>query len=196
MISVGVTGGIGTGKTIFCKELENLGAEVVYADDLAREMMVYDSDLRKKLIQTFGDETYFKDGSLNKSYLIEQAFHKNRVEDLNEIVHPALRSKTIELILKAEKSGKPLFVIEAAVLLNKGRPDHLDKIILIKSDREKQIDRVKSRDGVTAVDVISRMNKQPDFDKIEHFADHIIYNNGTINDLKAKAKDIFSQLTD
>lgn len=195
MISAGVTGGIGTGKTIFCKELEKLGAEVVYADDLAKDMMVKDSGLREKLKKTFGENTYFEDGSLNKVHLIEQAFDSNRVEELNEIVHPALRKKTDELIQKARKNGKPLFVIEAAVLLNKGRPDHLDKIILIKSTREKQIQRVTKRDTSSEKAVISRMNKQPDFEKIEHLADFVIMNNGTTDDLKVKAREMFTRLT-
>ncbi len=195
MISAGVTGGIGTGKTIFCRELDELGAEVVYADDLAKDMMVKDPDLREKLINAFGKNTYLEDGSLNKAHLIEQAFESDRVEELNEIVHPALRKKTEDLIQKAKNNGKPLFVIEAAVLLNKGRPDHLDKIILIKSTREMQIQRVTKRDAASAKEVVSRMNKQPDFDKIEHLADFVILNNGTIDDLKVKARELFTRLT-
>lgn len=194
MISAGVTGGIGSGKTTLCELFEKLGAEVVYADELARRMMETDDSLRAKLKTVFGEETYNSDGTLNRPHLIRQAFRLNRVEELNEIVHPALRVKTIELIKKAKERGAPLFVLEAAVLLNKGRPDHLDKIILVKSRKENRMERVKQRDRVSEEDIIARMDKQPDFDRLHHLADYVIENDGDIAGLEKKAEELFHQL--
>ena len=103
MISVGITGGIGSGKTTVASIWESLGATVVYADDLAKQLMQTDPDLKRKLSETFGEETYHSDGSLNKPHLIKEAFHKNRVEELNSIVHPAIRIEAKDLIKKAER---------------------------------------------------------------------------------------------
>ena len=194
MISVGVSGGIGSGKTTVCREFEKLGAVVIYADDLAKRMMAEDRSLREKLIDAFGSETYKDDGSLNKPHLIEEAFNKNRVEELNAIVHPALRRKTEELINKYQHEGAELFVIEGAVLLNNGRPEHLDKMILVLSNRDDQVERVKERDGSGEDEIISRMEKQPDFYSLTGLADIIIKNHGTLGDLRKKAAEVYQTL--
>jgi dephospho-CoA kinase len=83
MIKVGITGGIGSGKSTVCKEWEKLGAVVFYADDEAKKLMVTDRLSRQKLTDAFGPQTYKADGSLNKAHLIEEAFIKGRVEELN-----------------------------------------------------------------------------------------------------------------
>jgi len=105
MIKVGVTGGIGSGKTTLCEEWEKLGAFVVYADDLAKEIMVKDKLLVAKIKSIFGEESYFSDGSLNRSYLAKEAFENNRVDELNKIVHPVLWETTEALALDKEKKG-------------------------------------------------------------------------------------------
>lgn len=194
MISAGITGGIGSGKSTICRELEKLGAVVIYADDLAKQMMTEDDALRSKLAAAFGTETYNADGSLNKPHLIEEAFSKNRVVELNAIVHPALRNKTEELILKHEREGAPVFIIEAAVLLNRGRPDHLDKIVLVLSNRDEQVKRVKMRDGTAENEIIARMEKQPDFESMTGIADYVIHNDGSLDDLKKRAADLYQTL--
>lgn len=194
MISVGITGGIGSGKTVFAKVWETLGARVVYADDLAKEMMQTDSTLINSLKKKFGEETYNEDGSLNKPHLIEQAFHKDRVEELNSIVHPAIKRKTKDLIKTANKEGELLFAYEAAILLNDGRPDYLDYIVLVTGDREKRIQRVAQRDSVNEDEVIARLEKQPDFDSLHHLADFIVTNNGTLQQLEIRAKALYRKL--
>lgn len=194
MMTVGVTGRIGSGKTTVCKEWEKLGAKVVYTDDLARDLMVSDPNLRKKLVETFGKETYQPDGSLNRQHLIRHAFEEGRVEELNQLVHPAVARKFREISKEAEKSGEDVVVEEAALLLNNGRPSHLDVVILVKSDREDRIKRVITRDEIPAEKVLDRDNNQPDFDKLEHLVDYIIENTGTLDELKEKAKQLFRML--
>lgn len=195
MITVGVTGGIGSGKTTVCKIWEEMGATVVYADDLAKEMMVTDQAIKKKLIEIFGEETYQPDGPLNKKHLIEEAFEKGRVDELNGIVHPALHRKTEEMMRSAEKKGTALFVKEAAVLLNEGRPEYLDLVVIVKSPKEKRISRVAERDGVSRNEVLSRMNKQPDFDRLHNLADYVIENSGSIKELKREAIDLYHRIS-
>ncbi len=187
MIKVGVTGGIGSGKTTFCKVLEELGSFVLYADDFAKELMSTDQELRQRIIQTFGTQAYTKDGELNRPYLAEQAFSKNRVEELNALVHPILWERVDKLMQKKEQEGVKVFVKEAAILLNNGRPADLDFVILVKSPREKRIKRVQERDQTTELLVTNRINKQPNFEDLEVLCDFVIDNSGTKEALRNKA---------
>lgn len=194
MISVGITGGIGSGKSTVAEIWESLGAKVVFADDLAKELMRTDPSLRHKLTETFGKETYHPDGSLNKPHLIEEAFHNDRVEDLNSIVHPAIRREAQKLINQAERNGTEMFVYEAAILLNEGRPDYLDFVVLVTSDQVNRLARVSERDSVDESDVAARMAKQPDFESLTHLVDYSIENNGTLEDLREKANSLYRTL--
>lgn len=194
MITVGVTGGIGSGKTTVCKVWKHLGAKVIYADNLAKELMQKDDRLKIKLTEAFGENTYLKDKSLNKPHLIKEAFEKHRVEELNEIVHPILREKIKELMQIYEQKGVEVFVVEAAVLLNKGRPDYVEKVVLVTSDREKRIERVIKRDQVTEQDIAARVEKQPNFDKATHLVDFIITNNGSLSELKDSATKLYKKI--
>jgi dephospho-CoA kinase len=194
MISVGITGGIGSGKTTVARVWESLGARVVFADDLAKEMMQTDTQLIRKLKNTFGDHAYLADGSLNKPHLIKEAFEKNRVEELNAIVHPAIRRQTKKLIDKAAQEGVELFAYEAAILLNEGRPDYLDVVVLVTSDKKKRLDRVTKRDETGEDEVLARMAKQPDFSSLAHLVDHKIENNGSLEELKTESARLYNQL--
>ncbi len=194
MITVGVTGGIGSGKTTVCKIWEDLGAKVVYADDLAKDLMQTDEQLKRRLVEAFGENTYLEDKSLNKPHLIKEAFEKHRVQELNDIVHPILRDKIKELIQFHEQNNVDVFVVEAAVLLNKGRPDYVKKIVLVTGEREKRVDRVIKRDKSTEQEIVARLNKQPDFEKASHLVDYIIVNDGTLDELNESATKLYKRL--
>jgi len=195
MITVGVTGGIGSGKTTVCKLWEELGATVIYADDLAKELMQTDEELKNNLTKAFGENTYLKDRSLNKPHLIKEAFEKHRVEELNDIVHPVLREKIKELIKIQKQKGTDVFVVEAAVLLNNGRPDYLEYVILVTSDKKKRVERVIERDQTTEKEIIARLEKQPEFHKLTHIVDHVIENNGSLKELKDISGKLYKKLT-
>lgn len=194
MITAGLTGGIGSGKSTVAQELENLGAKVVYADNLAKELMRTETSLQKKLSKAFGEQTYHSDGSLNKPHLIKEAFHNNRVDELNKIVHPAIREQSKRMIEAAREKGEKLFVYEAAVLLNQGRPSYLDKVILVTADKELRIKRVMERDNVSRDEVVARMKKQPDFDNMRNMADIVIENNSSESALILRTRELFNSL--
>lgn len=194
MITVGITGGIGSGKSTVAGIWDSLGAKVIYADDLAKHLMQADPVLKKKLSNSFGKETYNSDGSLNKPHLIKEAFHKNRVEELNAIVHPAIRIEAKNCIKRAKKKGYKLFAYEAAILLNEGRPEYLDVVLLVTSEREARLNRVSERDSVDISDVEARMAKQPDFSSLDHLIDYTIENNGTLEELREKSVNLYHQL--
>ena len=194
MKSVGVVGGIGSGKTTVCKVWEKLGATVIYADDLAKELMQTDPELQKELITIFGSETYNSDGSLNKPHLINEAFNNNRVDELNNAVHPILRKKLKNLAVSSEQAGVELFVVEAAILLNDRRPDFPGIIVLVTADRDQRVNRVADRDEVSEDEILARMDKQPNFNELTHLADFKIKNNGTPAALESRAIELFEKL--
>lgn len=194
MIRVGVTGGIGSGKTTFCKKWEDLGAFVLYGDDFAKELMVSDGELITSIKKTFGEEAYFEDGSLNRSYLAEEAFKKDRIEELNAIVHPILWQRIEKLSDQKEKEGTKVFVKEAAILLQHGRPNDLDYVILLLADEKERIKRAVERDQTNPKKIEERIAKQPDFASKKGMADFVVENNDSVNTLEKKAEEIFESI--
>lgn len=194
MIKVGITGGIGSGKTTFCREWEKMGAFVLYADDFAKKLMQEDEELRKKITQVFGDDAYDANGNLNRKYLAREAFEKDRVEELNELVHPVLWKRAAELAEEKEKAGVEIFAKEAAILLKNGRPKELDYVIIVTADEDKRIERTSERDQASEKEIQDRMTKQPDFDSLTHLADFVVLNNDTLNGLRDKAKEIYKKI--
>lgn len=194
MIRVGVTGGIGSGKSTLCHELEKLGAFVVYADDIAKELMVSDPKLIQEIMETFGEASYHSDGSLNRAHLAKEAFEKNRVEELNALVHPALWQHIDELADAKEKEAIDIFVKEAALLLKNGRPENIDKVVLLLADEERRIDRVVGRDHTEEQKVKERIDKQDSFEDLKHLANFVITNDGSLSDLKQQARTLFRTL--
>lgn len=194
MIKVGLTGGIGSGKSTVCRIWEKLGAKVIYADELAKQLMETDSSLKNKIIKAFGNKSYNKNGRLNREYLANEAFEKGRVEEFNALIHPRVLAETRKLAEDAENEGYDVFVKEAALLVKYGRPTDLDIIVVVTADEKKRIDRVQKRDNVRGDSVQQRIKKQQPEKELLHFADFVINNNGTIEQLKGKAVYLYAQL--
>ncbi|MEX0770363.1 MAG: dephospho-CoA kinase [Balneolaceae bacterium] len=194
MVKVGITGGIGSGKTTVCKVWEKRGAFVVYSDDLAKRLMVRDRELIHQICREFGEKAYHPDGSLNRKYLADVAFRQNKVEALNRLVHPVVRKKVLQLMQKAEREEIPMFVQEAALLLNDGRPDYFDYVVLVTSGKENRILRVSKRDRVTKEEVLERISKQQDFENLAALCDVIIQNDASLEELEENASRLFDQL--
>lgn len=194
MIKIGITGGIGSGKTAFCKEWEKEGVFVLYADDFAKQLMQEDQALRKNIIKTFGKEAYHKDGTLNRGFLAWEAFEKKRVKELNALVHPVLRERSKELAEKKKQEGVEMFAKEAAILLNNGRPSDLDFVIIMLADKSKRIHRTRKRDDTSLDQIDGRINEQPDFEEFIPIADFIVMNNGTLGELRTKARQLLKKI--
>jgi len=176
MLKVGITGGIGSGKTTVCRIFEMLNTPVYYADDRAKWLMQHDPDLKKNLIQLFGETIYLEDGSLNRKHLGSLVFgDKKLLTQLNKLVHPAV-------FLDGEqwfKSKNTNYAIkESALFYETGSYLNMDKMIVVTTEREERIRRVMLRDGLARAAVEARMDKQlPEEEKIAK-ADFVIYNNG------------------
>jgi dephospho-CoA kinase len=193
MTVIGVTGGIGSGKTTFCRFLESRGIPVIYADTLAKELMVSNDTLKKAIVDQFGRESYHEDGTLNRPYLASKAFSQNQIELLNAIVHPVVKSSVQRLIADFDKQGYSLVVYEAAILLNDGRPDFIDVVVWIDAQSQNRLDRVVHRDGTETSKVRERMDKQISIESVRDYVDIVIQNNGSLSDLKNQADKLIQE---
>ena len=175
MLKVGITGGIGSGKTTVCKIFETLGIPVYYADDRAKWLMMHDQGLKKQIIEIFGPAAYLENGQLNRTYIGQIAFTTpDKLKALNAAVHPAVAKDSV-IWNKAQKEV-PYTLKEAALLFEAGSYKLLDKIITVTAPVEMRIERVMQRDQVDRAAVLARMDKQwPEKEKVER-ADFVINN--------------------
>ncbi len=174
MLKVGLTGGIGSGKSTVAKVFEVLGVPVYYADDAARRLMNEDEQLKQQLIDHFGEATYI-DGVLNRSHLSSLVFkNKEQLELLNSLVHPVTIADATKWF---GKQSSPYVIKEAALLFESGTAEGLDKVIGVSAPETIRIKRVMDRDKVTAEDVKRRMNNQIDETIKMRLCDFIIHNN-------------------
>jgi dephospho-CoA kinase len=175
MLKVGITGGIGSGKTTVCKVFELLGIPVFYADDVAKSIMQTDPVLKTALLDTFGENSYTKDGMLNRAYISSIVFNdKQELEKLNSLVHPAVLRAFDNWVLNQHES--PYVIKEAALLYESGGFKMCNKSILVIAPTLIKMNRVKLRDGVSEEDIQLRMNRQfSDEIKIK-YADYILNN--------------------
>jgi dephospho-CoA kinase len=187
---IGLTGGIGSGKTTVANMFKKLGVPVYIADDEAKKLMHSDS-VKEKVIDLFGEEAYI-DNELNRKYISSFVFKdKKLLEKLNHIVHPEV-GKHFDDWLKKQMG---IYVIkEAAILFENGNYKQCDKTILVISDEQKRIARVVQRDNTTNEKVVNIIENQwTDNQKIK-LADFVIENNSDLESLKVKVYTIHEEL--
>ena len=159
MLKIGITGGIGSGKTTVAKVFEVLGIPVYYADEAAKEIMHKNEPLKQQLIFYFGKDTYV-DGKLNRKHLSSIVFaDKEKLELLNSLVHPVTIADAEHWF---KKQQSPYVLKEAALLFESGAAEGLDYVIGVTAPTAVRIKRVMDRDGVTADEVKKRMLNQID----------------------------------
>ncbi len=175
MLNIGLTGGIGSGKSYVGRIFETLGVPVYDSDQEAKRLMVESEELRKGIVEIFGSKAY-KGEELNRTYISELVFtNKQLLSSLNDIVHPAVHNDFLNWTKEQEE--KPYFIKEAAILFETGGYKLLDQNILVLADEHTRIDRVVERDHVSEESVRDRMNNQMSDDEKIKYADFIIYNN-------------------
>ena len=182
MFKVGITGGIGSGKSTVCKIFELLGIPVYYADDAAKKLMTSDKNLKRQIINIFGTEAYFKNGRLNRKYISERAFpNPSLLKKLNEAVHPAVIADGIKW-MKQQKSEHHLYALkEAALLIESGSYKDLDKVIVVVCPEDIRIARAQKRDGTSAAKIKERIKAQLSDDERLKYADFVVNNDGEVS---------------
>jgi dephospho-CoA kinase len=195
-LAIGVTGGIGSGKTEVCKIFSSMRAPVLFADSIAKEIINSNKSVKAKIQIFFGKDIY-DSKTINRREMAELIFaDKRKKEILNRIVHPVVINK-IEKLIRATKQEKkfPLLFIEAALIYEAGTESLFDYIIAVDSEERQRIQRIMLRDNLSRTEVDKRFNAQlPANAKIKK-ADFVIQNSGTMETLNSTCKIIFNLLS-
>ena len=191
MIVVGLTGGIGSGKSTVARMFEALGVSIYIADDEAKKLMNEELTIRKQLIDLLGKKSYI-DGRLNRSYIADKVFNdKKSLEKLNAIIHPAVANHFIQW---KNKQTSPYVLKEAAILFENGGDKQCDYTILVTAPENVRIERVLQRDNTTKSKILARLKHQwPDAKKIL-MADFVIKNE-KLEKTKAQVRNIHNKIT-
>lgn len=174
MLKIGITGGIGSGKSTVCKVFEVLGIPVYYTDDKAKYLMQNDADLKTALSNEFGEEIFVKN-KLQPKVLAAKVFNnKPALTKLNSLVHPVVFNDVVKWYKK--HADKAYTLQEAALLIETGTYKRLDNLIVVHAPQAERIKRVVKRDGVIEEQVLARMKHQlPEAEKLK-LADYVINN--------------------
>ena len=175
MLKVGITGGIGSGKSTICKVFKQLGIAVYDADARGKAVLEENEDVKEKVVEAFGIGAYNENGSVNRLFLAEQVFSKpDALEKLNGLVHPAVR---VDFESWIDEQTGAYVIKEAAIIIESGAYKEVDEIIVVNANEESRIKRVMNRDQVEESKVRERMNAQLSDAERTSYASHTIDNN-------------------
>lgn len=174
MKKIGITGGIGSGKTIVCEIFKTLGVKIYNADQRAKYLLDHDTELKKRIIEVFGTEIYIH-GIANRKLLAKRVFSNSEaLNTLNSIIHPAV-SVDFDNWLR-QNHNEPYILKEAAILFESGASKQLDFVVMVYAPKELRLKRVISRDNADPEAVLSRMkNQMAEEEKLKR-SNYIIYN--------------------
>jgi len=174
---VGITGGIGSGKSYICRRLAQQGFAVYVCDDEAKRLMQEDEEIRRQLISLIGPEAYTAEG-LNRSKVAEYLFANSaNARNINNIVHPAVRA---DMRRWASRQGDAICFVESAILIEAGFDKDTDFVVMIYADQPTRLSRAMQRDKASESSIRERMNQQLDPELVRQRADYVLDNsNGT-----------------
>ena len=209
MLRVGLTGGLGSGKSTVAAMLGELGARVISSDDLGRAMMQPGQPVFAEISRHFGPEVMRTDGKLDRAVLARMAFLEGRVEELNAIVHPAVIARQEEMAAEfAERDPQGVFVVESALLFETGHagPEgwrrRFDCLVLVAAEEEVKIARFVERErastGGSESDLVEEARRRlatqmPDAQKTAE-ADFVLSNDGSVEELSTQVQALWAKL--
>jgi dephospho-CoA kinase len=172
---IGITGGIGSGKSYVCRLFEQKGVPVYYADERAKALYYENKELKQALISLFGESVY-RGNTLNRGYLAEKVFaDAELLNRLNALVHPVVK-KDFETWI--EKQSTPYVLKEAAILIESGSYKTCDAVVLVRAPQKLRVQRVVQRDAVSETEVLQRIQKQMSDEEKLTFAHFVLDNDG------------------
>jgi len=195
MIIVSVTGNIGSGKSAVCRILAKLGASIVDADELAHESYQPHSQAWQELINTFGKDIVKADEEIDRQKLGQIVFsHPDALAKLNQIVHPRAYGMAQEKIEDYRRQGAKVIVVEATLLIEAGWADLVDKVWLVVTPEDVAIQRLTQHKGISKAQILARLKAQMPAEEKTKYADEVIYNAGSLNQLEAKVTELWHKL--
>jgi len=196
MLIVGLTGGVASGKTGTSQVLKEEGAYIIDADQIARELVQPQKPAWNELIRAFGKEILQEDGSIHRKKLAEKVFaDPKQRKRLNQILHPRIKEemgrRTKEI---GQKDPEAIVVIDAPLLVELGDHHEMDKLIVVTSTQTQQIERLKDRDGISPEAALKILSSQMSLGEKVKLADFVIGNEGSLEDTKKRAREVFKEL--
>lgn len=192
MRRIGLTGGIGSGKSTVARMLEDLGAVVIDADQVSRELVEPGMPALAELVEAFGPQILREDGSLNRGLLAQIAFASPQATArLNAIMHPRIASESARRIQAAEGS---VVVYDMPLLVETGQRDVVDVVIVVDVPEDEQVRRAVELRGMDPVDVRRRIQAQASRQQRRAVADYVIDNSGTLDETRAQVSRIWPSL--
>ena len=185
-LKIGITGGIGSGKSLACKYFEKLGYKVIYADRVAKELYSTNKQLIKRLVAEFGKGILDENGKLSRPDARRIIFSEKRnIKRVNSIVHPFVFREMDKMVSRIKDK---VVLFEAAIMFESGSYKRMDYVVLIYANKETRIKRIIQRDGVKRRDVLKLMKLQLDEREKAKRADFVIKNNTTALELEKNVK--------
>ncbi len=196
MISVGLTGGIGCGKSTVAGMFASFGAVTINSDDIGRTLMQPGNVVYDRIVSGFGSEMVDDNGQLDRVKLADIVFHNlEKLKHLNAIVHaPVLREIDRQVQLARRKDPNAVILVESAVLFEAGQNRRFDKMVVVWCNPEQQVERYVAKSRVSAEDVQRRMDAQMPGEEKKRLADFVIDTSGPMEDSEKQSREIFTQL--
>jgi dephospho-CoA kinase len=192
---IGLTGGIGSGKSAAAQFLAELGAEVIDLDKVGHEVLKKGSTAYKKAVREFGEELLNDKGEIDRAKLGEIVFKDHEaLKRLNKIVHPEIDKIVEEKIYEYRRGGAKVVVLEAAAMLEAKKAWQADEIWVIIAPEKNVLNRLKERSGYNTTETKARIRSQMTHNERIRRAKVVIQNDGTLNELKAKVKEEWENL--
>lgn len=187
-MNIGLTGGIATGKSSVSRYLVSIGAILIDADQIAREVMLPGHPVLAAVIERFGQAVLNEDGTLHRKKLGEIVFGNSaELKALNDITHPAIRQEMRERMRMFEQEQPDKLVVsDIPLLYESGLSEQFEQVMVVYVPAEIQLKRLMERDGISESDALSRLNAQMDIEEKKRRADIVIDNSGTMEETKAQ----------
>ncbi|MFA6539968.1 MAG: dephospho-CoA kinase [Bacteroidota bacterium] len=184
MILIGVTGGIGSGKSVVCSQFEKFGIQVFYADQVAKKIPRLYPEILDEVSDEFGEQTVLRSTkTLNTEKIAEIVFFdKQKLHQLNTIIHPFVFRELNRWTSTITKDTR-YAIVEAALIFESGMDELVDYVLGITADEKIRIQRVLERDNLSVEQITARIKNQITVEELEQFSDFLLKNNGTISDL-------------
>jgi len=196
MLKVGLTGGLGCGKSFVGDALESYGCRLIRADDLGHKVLAADGEAYHEVVKEFGSGILGSDGEIDRRILASRVFdHPERLARLNAIVHPSVIRREEQLLAEfAAREPHGIAVVEAAILIETGSFRRYDKLIVVSCTEAQQLERASRRPGASLEDVRARLSRQLPLDEKIKFADFVIDTSGDKDDTLRQTRAVYESL--
>jgi dephospho-CoA kinase len=196
---VGITGGLGSGKSMVCHFLSEMGCALFESDRVAKELQLHDPQVIEGIKVLFGLEVYFRDASgslaLDRKKIASAVFSSSeKLAELNKLIHAKVHDEFCKAVLDARKRRTKILVKEAAILFESGGNEGLDAVVVVVADMQERIDRAVQKGMGTSEEIMLRIAAQWPQDKLIAKADYLLFNRGSLEGLKKETEALYRKL--